>query len=204
MVRGMPFAIHPGEIVGILGEQRNTRSIVTNILSNYLRPLSQIVAQFSVKLAKDRGFVSRRTAFRCSADICVGNTNVKDQLLSRCVREVDREAVIEATEEDSGSRSPAIDKDKFVKDAIENSQGFYREFGLYSPMERRRICVAATLLSRSQVLIFDQPTEAVDYKTRIFTWEAIKEAQKRGLAVVIVTDSVEECENSLPSRRHRI
>ncbi|VDM62147.1 unnamed protein product [Angiostrongylus costaricensis] len=181
VLRGVPLVLHPGEIVGIFGEKRNTRSIIMRILSNYLCPLSHIDTQFSVKnintvpvtnVIKEIGFCPRHDSLH--------------PLLSPR-----RNLEIVAT---IAGRSSAIDKDNFIQVAMRNIREPHREFGLHSPMERRRACVTAALLSRSKVLVFDQPTEMVDYKTRIFIWEAIKEARKSGRAVVIVTDSVEECE----------
>uniref|UniRef100_A0A183GXE1 ABC transporter domain-containing protein n=1 Tax=Heligmosomoides polygyrus TaxID=6339 RepID=A0A183GXE1_HELPZ len=49
-------------------------------------------------------------------------------------------------------------------------------------------------LSKSPVLVFDQPTDGVDVKTRYFTWKAISAAKRSGRAILITTSSAEECE----------
>ncbi|KAJ1373392.1 hypothetical protein KIN20_035773, partial [Parelaphostrongylus tenuis] len=54
----------------------------------------------NMRRAKAQGFISRRTAFRFFAEFRDGYINLKDQLRSGRPREVDREAIIEATEED--------------------------------------------------------------------------------------------------------
>ncbi|PIO56935.1 hypothetical protein TELCIR_21664, partial [Teladorsagia circumcincta] len=61
-------------------------------------------------------------------------------------------------------------------------------------MIRRRANVAAAMLSQSPVLAFEMPTKGVDIRTRRFTWNAMRSAQRAGRAILFATDSAEECE----------
>ncbi|EYC27926.1 hypothetical protein Y032_0008g257 [Ancylostoma ceylanicum] len=61
-------------------------------------------------------------------------------------------------------------------------------------MERRRACVTAAALTRSPMLLLEAPSDMVDLKTRLYTWNVMREAQRAGRTVIFTTNSTEECE----------
>lgn len=88
---------------------------------------------------------------------------------------------------------PAI-KHSSIVDATRFKSKPRRPYASLSTTDKRRACVAAAILSKSPVLVFDQPTDGVDVKTRYFTWKAISAAKRSGRAILITTSSAEECE----------
>ncbi|KAJ1360416.1 hypothetical protein KIN20_019378 [Parelaphostrongylus tenuis] len=70
------------------------------LLDNYELESGAQTAFENINRAKSQRFVLRQTALRFIGEFRTGNTNMKNQLCSACPREVQREDVIEAIDED--------------------------------------------------------------------------------------------------------
>ncbi|MCG0239682.1 MAG: ABC transporter ATP-binding protein [Firmicutes bacterium] len=62
---------------------------------------------------------------------------------------------------------------------------------------RRLASIAATLIGRRPVLIFDEPTNDLDPEVRRRVWQRIRDAAREGATVVLVTHNVVEAEQAL-------
>ncbi|VDL83615.1 unnamed protein product [Nippostrongylus brasiliensis] len=67
-------------------------------------------------------------------------------------------------------------------------------FGQCSNEQRRKIAVAVALLTRSQLLVLDEPTLGIDPKVRHDIFNLINEMLIREHSVLIASNSMEECE----------
>ncbi|VDL86411.1 unnamed protein product [Nippostrongylus brasiliensis] len=67
-------------------------------------------------------------------------------------------------------------------------------FGQCSNEQRRKIAVAVALLTRSQLLVLDEPTLGIDPKVRHDIFNLINEMLIREHSVLIASHSMEECE----------
>ncbi len=64
----------------------------------------------------------------------------------------------------------------------------------YSGGMRRRLDLAASLISRPKVLFLDEPTTGLDPRSRIGMWEVIKELVAGGTSVLLTTQYLEEAD----------
>ncbi|KAL6735975.1 hypothetical protein Aduo_006374 [Ancylostoma duodenale] len=78
--------------------------------------------------------------------------------------------------------------------ALEDENQQESAFSRCSQMERRRACVTAAALTRLPILLLEAPFDMVDLKTRLYTWNVMREAQRSGRTVIFTTNSTEECE----------
>ena len=77
------------------------------------------------------------------------------------------------------------DRKKFVKN--------------YSGGMKKRLSLAAALLHRPDVLLFDEPTVGIDPVLRHSIWERFKEIKKEGKTLIVSThvmDEVYECDKA--------
>lgn len=65
----------------------------------------------------------------------------------------------------------------------------------YSGGMRRRLDLAASLISQPQVLFLDEPTAGLDPTSRQKLWEIIKNLSKNGTTVILTTQYLEEADN---------
>ena len=64
----------------------------------------------------------------------------------------------------------------------------------YSGGMRRRLDLAASLMTRPPVLFLDEPTTGLDPTSRQRVWDAIKELLGRGVTVLLTTQYLEEAD----------
>ncbi len=64
----------------------------------------------------------------------------------------------------------------------------------YSGGMRRRLDLAASLMTRPPVLFLDEPTTGLDPTSRQRVWEAIRELLEDGVTVLLTTQYLEEAD----------
>jgi ABC-2 type transport system ATP-binding protein len=64
----------------------------------------------------------------------------------------------------------------------------------YSGGMRRRLDLAASLVTRPSVLFLDEPTTGLDLRSRIVTWDAVRALAADGTTVVLTTQHLEEAD----------
>jgi ABC-2 type transport system ATP-binding protein len=64
----------------------------------------------------------------------------------------------------------------------------------YSGGQRRRLDVAAALVAEPPVLLLDEPTTGLDPRSRADLWVAIRELARRGTAILLTTQYLEEAD----------
>lgn len=69
-----------------------------------------------------------------------------------------------------------------------------RRAGTYSGGMRRRLDVAASLISRPPVVILDEPTTGLDPRSRLEVWELVESLVSDGTTVLLTTQYLEEAD----------
>ncbi|QKT03382.1 ATP-binding cassette domain-containing protein [Ectothiorhodospiraceae bacterium 2226] len=69
-----------------------------------------------------------------------------------------------------------------------------RAVGLYSGGMRRRLDLAASLVSRPAILFLDEPTTGLDPRARLELWSLIRELVGQGTTVLLTTQYLEEAD----------
>ncbi|CEF64711.1 ABC transporter-like domain and AAA+ ATPase domain and P-loop containing nucleoside triphosphate hydrolase domain-containing protein [Strongyloides ratti] len=70
----------------------------------------------------------------------------------------------------------------------------FKSFKRLSGGQKKRVSFSVAVLSGEDVLLLDEPTSAVDPKSRRFMWEFIKAVRDLNRTVIISTNNVGECE----------
>ncbi|WBB50253.1 ATP-binding cassette domain-containing protein [Verrucosispora sp. WMMA2044] len=70
-----------------------------------------------------------------------------------------------------------------------------RQAKTYSGGMRRRLDIAATLMSRPQLIFLDEPTAALDPRSRMDVWRIVNELVEEGTTVLLTTQYLEEADH---------
>jgi ABC-type multidrug transport system ATPase subunit len=64
----------------------------------------------------------------------------------------------------------------------------------FSGGQRRRISVGTTLLTRSSLIMLDEPTAGIDPITRRQIWQLLLAVRQQRIAILLTSHSMDECE----------
>uniref|UniRef100_A0A7I4Y172 ABC transporter domain-containing protein n=1 Tax=Haemonchus contortus TaxID=6289 RepID=A0A7I4Y172_HAECO len=167
-VRGVPFHIRSGEIIGFLGRRNDTIPTVLDI-------------------------VQRQSTISCPCFTSYTKVGFcpRQEFLYPLLSPYRNLKIIAGI-----AGKPTIKNSKIVEASTGNEPSLLRKRtqASLSAMNRRRVSVVAAMLSKTPVLAFEMPTKGVDVRTRRFTWSAMRAAQRAGRSILFATDSAEECE----------
>jgi ABC-type multidrug transport system ATPase subunit len=65
---------------------------------------------------------------------------------------------------------------------------------LFSGGQRRRISIGTTLLTRSGLIMLDEPTAGIDPMARRQIWQLLQAIRQQGIAILLTSHSMDECE----------
>src|SRR4051812_47187201 len=180
-LRGVTFAVHPGEIVGLLGPNGAGKSTTISILASLLRPDSGTVAVAGHPLPRaaraakrEIGFVPQHVALypTLTARENAGFFARMHGLRGNTARDAATQAL----------RLVALDGR--ADDVVETFSG-----GM-----RRRLNLACGILHAPHVILLDEPTVGVDPQSRERIYEAVTALARGGAAVLYSTHYMEEAE----------
>jgi energy-coupling factor transport system ATP-binding protein len=189
-LNGVSFELREGEFIGIFGHNGSGKSTLLRHFNGLQMPqqgqlkiLDKDVKNWNRKeLAHHVGLVFQ------NPDHQIFNASVKEELEfgPRQFGFSD-----EDVRQNAARASKAMDLDALLeKDPFQLSKG-----------ERQRVAVASVLSLNPKVLILDEPTTGLDYKQQKYLMELLKEFNRSGTTIIIVTHSLrlvcEYCNYSL-------
>ncbi len=180
-LRGVDFEVKQGSILGVLGPNGAGKTTAVRILSTLLKPDAgrAIVAGFDALKHPDE--VRRRIGlsgqYAALDDILTGRENLemigrlyhlpKDHVRRRAVDLLERFNLTDAG-------------DRMVK--------------TYSGGMRRRLDLAASLVTSPPVLFLDEPTTGLDPRSRLGMWDLIEELVAGGTTLLLTTQYLDEAD----------
>jgi ABC-2 type transport system ATP-binding protein len=181
-VKGIDFAVAPGEVFGLLGPNGAGKSTTIGMLTTTIAPTAGFAALAGFDVAmqplKARGVSS-----------VVFQEAVVDRGLSGRAN-VELHAKLWGIE-----RRAARGRIKELAAALGIEEILDREVGSYSGGQRRRLEIARALVSRPRVLFLDEPTVGLDPRIRLELLDAIAGLRQRdGMTIVLTTHYLEEAQ----------
>jgi peptide/nickel transport system ATP-binding protein len=188
-VRGVSFAVEPGEVLGVVGESGSGKSVTSAAVMGLLPPTARVTG--SVRLhgrelvgASERELNGLRgktvsMVFQDPLSALTPVYRVGDQIAEavRVHQKVTKEnAAVKAVEllELVGIPSPG-----------ERALAFPHEF---SGGMRQRVMIAMAIANDPDVIICDEPTTALDVTIQAQVLEVLKKAQRKtGAAIIMIT-----------------
>jgi peptide/nickel transport system ATP-binding protein len=188
-VRGVSYALAPGEVLGIVGESGSGKSVSSLAVMGLLPSTADIKGSIlfrgkELRGLGDRDFSALRgegisMVFQDPLSALTPVYTVGDQIAEaiRIHRNVGKD--------EAGKRAVELLKLVGIPNAQERSRAFPHEF---SGGMRQRVMIAMAIANDPDVIIADEPTTALDVTVQAQILEVLKTAQQAtGAAIVMIT-----------------
>ncbi|MDT0322991.1 ATP-binding cassette domain-containing protein [Streptomyces sp. DSM 44918] len=178
---GLDLAVEAGTVHGVLGPNGAGKTTAVRILTTLLRPTAgrAVVAGHDVVRHPDEvryriGLLGQHAALD---EELSGRQNL--ELFGRLYHLGGRGAARRATE---------------LLERFDLADTGGRAVGQYSGGMRRRLDLAASLITRPEVLFLDEPTTGLDPRGRTEVWQAVRSLAGGGTTVLLTTQYLEEAD----------
>jgi ABC-2 type transport system ATP-binding protein len=173
--------IPTGTICGMLGPNGAGKTTIINMLATLLKPDSGTAKVFGYDVTKDAQIVRQLiglTGQFASIDeslTAMQNLKIFGRLLGY-------------------TRTTAQRKAEELLEEFDLMEAANRPLSKFSGGMRRRLDLAASLLSQPPLIFLDEPTTGLDPRTRTQMWETIRSFVKNGSTVLLTTQYLEEAD----------
>ncbi len=183
-LKGVSFAVHPGETLGLVGESGSGKSTASRVALGLIAPTTGSVTLFGADLARTRA--RARRALRAGIGVVL-----QDPVASLDARMTVGECVAEPLRIHRGGLSRRERESLVV--AVLDRVRLPREVARRTPRElsggqRQRVSLARALVLEPRLLVADEPTSALDVSVQEAVLEVIAELQEElGFACLFVS-----------------
>jgi len=178
---GVSFSVPAGSILGLLGPNGAGKTTAVRILTTLARPDSGQGSVAGIDV------VAHPAAVRRHIGVAAQDATLDGLLTGR------QNLVLVGELSDMGraaSRARATD----LLAQFELTDAADRVLKGYSGGMRRRLDLAASLMTRPSVLFLDEPTTGLDPTSRQRVWESIRELLGEGVTVLLTTQYLDEAD----------
>ncbi|HUC60110.1 MAG TPA: ATP-binding cassette domain-containing protein [Streptosporangiaceae bacterium] len=178
---GLDLDVQRGVILGMLGPNGAGKTTTVRVLTTLLRPDSGTARVAGFDLATDAAQVRRRIGltgqYAALDEYLTGRANLI--MIGQLGRLSGRQARTQAAE---------------LLERFDLTGAADRGVKTYSGGMRRRLDLAASLMTRPEILFLDEPTTGLDLPSRMATWESVRELADTGTTVMLTTQYLDEAE----------
>ena len=180
VLQNVSFTVRRGTVFALLGANGSGKTTTINILTTLLKADdgTASVAGFDVaaQSAEVRGHISVTGQSAAVDDVLTARENLVMMGQLRHVADPGRTA------------TDLLDK-------FELSEAADRRLVTFSGGMRRRLDIAMSLVGRSSIIFFDEPTTGLDPKSRNDMWLTIRQLVETGTTVFLTTQYLEEADH---------
>ncbi|UQI44362.1 ATP-binding cassette domain-containing protein [Streptomyces sp. HU2014] len=180
-LRGLDLAVPEGTVCGLLGPNGAGKTTAVRLLATLLTPDAGTARVAGHDVAREPAEVRRAIGVTGQA------TSVDTDLTGR--ENLRLFARLHRLRGDTARARAEVLLDRFGLGAAAD-----RPARTYSGGMRRRLDLAASLLTRPRVLFLDEPTTGLDPASRNAIWEVVRELTLSGTTVLLTTQYLEEAD----------
>ena len=178
---GVDLEVEQGTVVGLLGPNGAGKTTTVKILATLLKPDAGVATVHGfdvVKSADDvRAQIGLTGQYAAVDEYLTGRENLT---LFGKLFHLDKRYVKERAAE--------------LLERFDLSDAADRPIKTYSGGMRRRLDLAASLISHPKVLFLDEPTTGLDPRSRLGMWDVIQQLVREGTTVLLTTQYLEEAD----------
>jgi ABC-2 type transport system ATP-binding protein len=178
---GLDLQVGHGEILGMLGPNGAGKTTTVRVLTTLLRPDGGSAQVAGYDVQRDAADVRRLIGL-------TGQYAALDESLSGRANLVMIGQLGRLSLREARQRAAELLEQFDLTDAAE------RGVKTYSGGMRRRLDLAASLVTRPRVLFLDEPTTGLDPRSRMVTWDAVRSLAADGTTVLLTTQHLDEAD----------
>ncbi len=178
---GVDLAAEPGTVLGVLGPNGAGKTTAVRILATLLRPDAGRASVCGFDVVRQGHQVRRRIGL-------TGQYASVDENLTGTENLVLIGQLLDLTGRQARARAREL-LDRF--DLVEAAD---RVAKTYSGGMRRRLDIAASLVSQPAVIFLDEPTTGLDPSKRVEVWDMVRDLVADGTTVLLTTQYLEEAD----------
>jgi ABC-2 type transport system ATP-binding protein len=178
---GLDLQVEPGAILGMLGPNGAGKTTTVRVLSTLLRPERGTALVAGHDVVKDAERVRRLIGL-------TGQYAALDECLTG------RANLIMVGQLGRLSRRDAKARAAQLLATFDLSAAADRGVKTYSGGMRRRLDLAASLVTRPEILFLDEPTTGLDPRSRMVTWDVVRGLAAEGTTVLLTTQHLDEAD----------
>ena len=185
-VDALDLDVPQGKIYGFLGPNGSGKSTTIRMLCGLLQPTSGSATVFGIDALAHSDELKTRIGYMTQKFSLYGDMTVEENL----------RFVADIYSLGRGKRQARIDDLLRQYSLVEQRKQFA---GTMSGGQRQRLALACAVLHHPELLLLDEPTSAVDPKSRRDFWEKLFELADSGTTILVSTHYMDEAE-----RCHRL
>jgi ABC-2 type transport system ATP-binding protein len=180
-VDGLDLAVRRGSVYGVLGPNGAGKTTTVRMLATLLRPDAGTAQVLGHDVVAD-------------ADTVRGLVSLNGQLASVDEDLTGRENLVLVARLLGFKRADAKQRASDLLDAFGLTDAAGRQVKNYSGGMRRRLDIAASLVTTPELMFLDEPTTGLDPRSRNQVWDIIRSLAAAGTTVLLCTQYLEEAD----------
>ncbi|WP_194816104.1 ATP-binding cassette domain-containing protein [Nocardia sp. XZ_19_385] len=180
-VDGVSLAVPQGSVYGVLGPNGAGKTTTIRMLATLLRPDGGSARIFG------RDVVEQPTAVRSLIGVTGQYASVDEKLTAT-------ENLMIFSRLLGLSRADARRKTAELLEEFDLTEAADKPLEHFSGGMRRRLDLAASLISTPPLLFLDEPTTGLDPRTRVQMWDTIRRLVREGATVLLTTQYLDEAD----------
>ena len=177
----LELTIRGGSVYGLLGPNGAGKTTAIRVLTTLLKPSGGTAAVLGLDVVRDAALVRQKVSltgqYASVDEDLTGHENLV--LVSRLLGMTWTDARKRATE---------------LLSAFGLAEAAREQVRTYSGGMRRRIDIAASLVTRPAILFLDEPTTGLDPRSRNQVWDLVRQVAADGTTVLLTTQYLEEAD----------
>nr|CAJ34360.1 ABC transporter (ATPase subunit) [Micromonospora sp. ML1] len=178
----LELTVPEGKVHGLLGPNGAGKTTTVRVLTTLLRPDEGKAEIFGFDVRRNalqvRSIIGLTGQYTTVDDMLTGRENL--HMVGKLFRMSTPDIKVRATE---------------LLERFDLTEAAGRQAKTYSGGMRRRLDIAATLMSRPQLIFLDEPTAALDPRSRMDVWRIVNELVEEGTTVLLTTQYLEEADH---------
>lgn len=179
---GIDLAVPAGTVYGVLGPNGAGKTTALKVLATLLRPDSGTARVFGHDVVREADTVRRRVSL-------TGQYSSVDEDLTGTENLILLGRLLGLRKRSAAKRAEEL----LAAFGLTDAGG--RQVKKYSGGMRRRLDIAASVLSTPDLLFLDEPTTGLDPRSRNQVWEIIRAVVGHGTTVLLTTQNLDEADH---------